>query len=99
MDQMLDYAFSAGNLWAVLFVYLFLMSRKEAQEREKESREREKKLISNIDLTNEQHLKITGSMESLERGMQTLSNQFNSLSTETREGFSRVWERFGEIKK
>lgn len=99
VETIMEYAFSAGNLWAVLFVYLFLTSRSENKKREEESMEREKELREALITTNEQHLKISQAMENLERGMSTLSVQFKDLSHETREGFIKVWEKFGEIKK
>lgn len=53
MDTSLSQYFLTQGPFAVLFVWLFYTSRKEAREREKESHDREKQLYQTIEDQNE----------------------------------------------
>lgn len=102
IQTIVDYAFSTGNLWAVLFVVLLFKTTKDRDEQlrlaRENAKEREEKLMEFTEKTNQQHLEISRSMENLERGITSLSNQLKDLSDETRLNLNRVWEKISEIK-
>ncbi|MED3972244.1 hypothetical protein COM86_12750 [Priestia megaterium] len=68
MDQLFVDVMSKGGvegIFAILFIWLFMSTRKEAGAREKESREREDKLISHLNRTTETLQKIEQSILSI----------------------------------
>lgn len=101
IQTIVDYAFSTGNLWAVLFVVLLFKTTKDRDEQlrlaRENTKEREEKLMEFTEKTNQQHLEISRSMENLERGITSLSNQLKDLSDETRLNLNKVWEKISEI--